>query len=312
MKKEIGGYLELDRYTLPMLHEQALGLSCGRACLEYLILQKKIEKLAMPRFICDTVRQVCFDHSVALREYDIGPDFLPVHLVPRENEWIYIVNYYGQLRQEQLSSFAAAFPRMILDNAQAYFAPPLPGIDTLYTCRKFFGVADGGFLYTDAPYLELERDESWSRMCFVLGRFERSAQEFFPQASENNDIFASLPLRRMSRLTENLLHGIDYAAVEKIRTENFLRLHNALRGINMLDVHPVIGAFAYPLMVKNASELRKQLISRQIYVPTLWPNVLREADIDSTEYALAGSILPLPCDQRYGAEEMDEIIKFFV
>ena len=35
--KEIGGYLELDTYSLPMLHGDALALNSGRACLQYLI-----------------------------------------------------------------------------------------------------------------------------------------------------------------------------------------------------------------------------------------------------------------------------------
>ena len=33
MHKEIGGYLELERFSGPMLHEKALALSSGRAGL---------------------------------------------------------------------------------------------------------------------------------------------------------------------------------------------------------------------------------------------------------------------------------------
>ena len=36
----------------------------------------------------------------------------------------------------------------------------------------------------------------------------------------------------MSRLTENLLHGIDYGAVKRRRTENFRTLHGAFREVN--------------------------------------------------------------------------------
>ena len=35
--REIGGYMELDRYHLPMLHESALALNCGRNTLKHLI-----------------------------------------------------------------------------------------------------------------------------------------------------------------------------------------------------------------------------------------------------------------------------------
>ena len=50
MRKEIGGYLELERFTGPMLHDGALALSSGRACLSYLIEQRGIRKIALPDY----------------------------------------------------------------------------------------------------------------------------------------------------------------------------------------------------------------------------------------------------------------------
>ena len=51
----------------------------------------------------------------------------------------------------------------------------------------------------------------------------------------------------------------------------------------------------------------KSLSEYKLNVPTLWPNVL---DLeDSLEKDFAENILPLPCDQRYDAEDMEMIIK---
>jgi len=66
MHKEIGGYLELERFTGPMLHEKALALSSGRACLSYLIEQRGIRKIALPDFNCDVVEAVCRAHGLAV------------------------------------------------------------------------------------------------------------------------------------------------------------------------------------------------------------------------------------------------------
>ena len=41
--KEYGGYIELDTYRLPMLHEGSIALNCGRNCLAYLIIAKRIK-----------------------------------------------------------------------------------------------------------------------------------------------------------------------------------------------------------------------------------------------------------------------------
>ena len=71
-------------------------------------------------------------------------------------------------------------PNIIIDNTQAFFSRPLPEIDTFYTCRKFFGVADGAYLYTDKEAdFDIPQDYSSSRMLFLLDRLDRSAEKAF-------------------------------------------------------------------------------------------------------------------------------------
>ena len=308
MHKEIGGYLELERFTGSMLHEKALALSSGRACLSYLIEQRKIRKIALPDFNCDIVEAVCRAHEVKIRFYPVGADLRPKTLQTEEDEWLYLVNFYGQLSADELQGIAACVPRLIVDNAQAYFDLPLKGVDTLYTCRKFLGVPDGGFLYTEAPEKTLPADESRERMGFVLGRFERPAGEYFAAAAQNNDDLSMEP-KSMSELTKNLLHAVDYDRVKTKRTENFRLLHEGLGSVNCLNLRVTEGAYAYPLMLPEGQKIRKKLIEQKIFVPMLWPNVPEQQPADSEACKLAEQVLPLPCDQRYGAEEMAFIIK---
>ncbi len=304
--KEIGGYIEFEHYHGSMLHQGAVALNCGRNALAYLIRTGKISKLWLPRFLCDSVTGVCEREGVPYELYGVGPDFLPTRdFRLGEGEWLYLVNYYSQLTNEQIKAFAARYGRVIVDNAQSYFQLPVPGVDTLYTCRKYFGVADGAFLYTGAEGdMDLPLDESHGRMGFLLGRFERPASEFYEEYSANNRMFANEPVKRMSRLTDNLLHGIDYAAVRRRRTENFELLHEKLRGRNLLNLRET-GTFMYPLMLERGAEIRGRLREEKIFIPTLWPSVSELAGADSAEYRMAREILPLPIDQRYGPEEMN-------
>ena len=48
LMREIGGYIELDTYNLPMLHDDAIALNCGRNGLAYLFKVKGIRKLKIP------------------------------------------------------------------------------------------------------------------------------------------------------------------------------------------------------------------------------------------------------------------------
>lgn len=308
--KEIGGYLEMEHFGGKMLHEEAIALNCGRNCLGYLIQAKKISKIAVPFFMCDCIFETCKKYGVQLFYYHIKDDFMPDNIPWDSDTWIYIMNYYGQLTKEQLLSLKEQYKNIIIDNAHTYFDMPLSGVDTLYTCRKFFGVSDGAFLYTDAVLGdELIYDESYKRMEYLLGRFERTASEFYEMSVKNNEFFDTAPIMKMSKLTKNFLHAVDYNFVKNARTKNFNYLHKKLENLNLLQLRLVQGAFAYPLLLENGGEIRRKLIENKIYVPILWPNVVDGVEEFSYESYLAKNILPLPCDQRYNIEDMDKIIQ---
>ena len=97
--------------------------------------------------------------------------------------------------------------------------------------------------------------------------------------------------------------------MKKRRSENYRLYHEKLKGINLLKVREVEGAFAYPLLIENGAEVRKKLQQKKIYIPTLWPNVLNDMDGDSLEYRYAKDILPLPCDQRYVENDIKTVIQ---
>lgn len=307
--EEYGGYIELDTFTLPMLHEKAIKLNCGRNALAYLLEAKNIRSIYMPDFLCSSCNKVLKKYQVNVHHYSISEDFKPERLSLEHDDWLYIVNFYGQLSNEYISKLKFLYPNLIIDNAQSYFQMPVPGVDTLYTCRKFFGVADGALLYTDKHLgKELPFDESYERMHFLLGRFERSASEFYSEYSANNSHFDDEPVKIMSKLTNNILHGIDYENIKKIRTNNFEHYHKKLCDINRLKLKIPEGAFSYPLWIKNGTAIRKILQQQKIYIPTLWPSVFENCSDDRLEYDLAANILPLPCDQRYGDDDIEYII----
>lgn len=311
--KEIGGYLELEVNRGYMLHEEGILLNCGRNALAYLLRFRKIKRIWLPYFLCDSVFNVCKQHKVEVRYYHIDERWIPQIDHVDGSDWLYIVNYYGQIYKNQLMDLVKLYNRVIIDNAQAYFEEPLPDVDTLYTCRKFFGVSDGAILFTSIRIEEdIPIDESYNRMHFVLGRFERCASDFYQEASNNNEIFDNEPIKRMSKLTRNILHGVDYQLVRTRRTENFRFLNERLKSINNLKVKNVEGAFMYPLMIEDAQKVKKMLLEHKIYIPTLWPNVVNDLPHDWWEWKLANNVLPLPCDQRYGLEEMKYMVNMII
>lgn len=306
--REIGGYFGLEEFTGSAYYPEAVAVNNARNALLYILKARNVKKLYIPRFLCDTVAKLCQREGYPFEEYSVGRDFLPVFdKTLEEDTWLYVVNYYGQISNDQISQMKQRWGRLIVDNVQAFFQRPVQGVDTVYSCRKFFGVPDGGYAVTDGKLEEqMPMDVSKDRMKHVLGRFEEFASDYYMDFQSNDDSFYALELRQMSKLTENILKAVNYEDVRCRRNENYALLETALGKANQLKLTVPDGPYCYPFYCENGMEIKRALAARKIYVPTLWPNVLEQGSALEKDYAQ--NILPLPCDQRYGKEEMDRII----
>lgn len=308
--REFGGYIEIEHYKGNEYHTGCLALNSGRNCLRYLIRARQIRKIMLPRLQCQVIEEVCRREGVQIQWYEVKALEKPYQDEQLEDEvFLYLINYYGQLEKNYLEKLLAGHKRVIVDNAQDFFCGPIEGVDTIYTCRKFFGVPDGAYLYTDAQAdFTLQADFSYDRMGFLLGRYECGAEKFYQNYRENEAWMDKQGLSAMSALTHNILRSIDYERVEQTRTSNAKRLDAGLGENNLLTVKNMTGAYLYPYFCADGEKLRKKLIERKIFVPVLWQNVLEDCDIDTAEYNFSKNMVPLPCDQRYTENDMDEVI----
>ena len=300
---EIGGYFGLEELVHKEYYPDLIPLNTARNAVAYLIRTKDIKKLYIPTYLCDSVFRVCEREGCSYEFYEVGADFQPVFEQSlKEKEWIYIVNYYGQVTNEK--NLQAKYKRVIFDNVQAFFQKPVNGIDTIYSCRKFFGVPDGAYLASDTR-MDVDKDISMDRMEHVLGRYEMSASTYYSIFTRNEDRYYDLPVKGMSKLTHNILGAIDYQKVKERRETNFLFLNEELKSKNDIEIQKAEGPFAYPLHIKDGMRVKKQLAKKGLFVATLWPTAIESGGI-AKDYS--ENILPLPCDQRYTLKDMTIII----
>lgn len=306
--REIGGYLELEHFSGREYHRGLTAVNSGRNALLFILRARGVKKLHIPAYLCDSVALLCRREGIPFETYPIGRDFLPRfdRDLPQD-EWLYVVNYYGQLSDTVLLALHSRFGRIIADHVQDFFRRPLPQVDTVYSCRKFFGVPDGGYAACRAAELPMDEDSSRERMVHLLGRFEVSGSAYYADFQQNDELFEVLPLRAMSPITRNILRAVDYDGVRRRRNENYAVLAAALGGKNRLALTAPDGPYCYPFYCENAPALRRALAQQKIYIPTLWPNVT--AEDGDVEYDYAQNILPLPVDQRYGEEDMEYIVR---
>ena len=314
MQDMMGGFfgLELPEYGNFPYPEgpHCAWLSSGRAAFEWLLRHlPRPERLWMPRFICDTVLHAAERLNIPVSRYACTAQLRPVLPEVSPNDLVLLVNYFG-LTGEAVEQAAAQLPgRCIVDATTALYCPPLPGIPTFYSPRKFCGVADGGVAHAPFPLNDLPHDTAVSSdtSLHLLERLEFGAEEALA-ASEQAEEALTAPPYRMSHLTRRLLRSIDFAAAATRRLQNYTTLHQALAHLNRLQLpdSPAYAPMCYPL-VSGIPGLRDALIDAGIALPLFWPEVIEATDAEDTENQLARQLLPLPLDQRYTSEDMQRL-----
>lgn len=310
----IGGYfsLELPVKTTGELYPDTMKLNAGRFCLEYLLIARQYKKVYLAFYTCDAVLQPILRLGLDYDFYHVDQNLhIDDHIDLKENEVLLYCNYYGLLEDYVDQVIKEYGSQVIIDNTQAFYCKPIPCVDSFNTCRKFFGVADGAYLFTDARAdIDLPQDHSSERMGFLLNRIDLSAEEAFCEYHSNENFLDHCGLSRMSRITEGIMASIDYQTVALRRQQNFKFIDNVLGSSNKLcfNITDNLVPMVYPYVVENGEEVRNKLIANKIYVARYWPNVESWAGKDSYEADLVRTLIPLPIDQRYSIKEMTQIV----
>ena len=311
MMEAIGGYFSLELPQREEYHKYAIRLNTGRNCLEYILRVRGYKKVFVPYYTCEAVMEPINKLGIPYEFYHIDVHFeIRDRFSLKEGEALLYTNYWG-LKQRYVEQLAERIgSRLIVDNTQAFYAKPIKGIDTFYTCRKFFGVPDGAYLYCDKELEEdIEQDYSYDRVVHLVKRIDLSAEDGFKDFRRLDDGLDNQPIRKMSKLTHRMMQGIDYEVAAQRRRANFQMLHEALGKENNLEL-PLNGdavPMVYPYL-EPVEGLREKLIENKIFVARYWPNVLDWTKPEDIDYLLAHQMQPLPVDQRYGVEDMNRII----
>lgn len=293
----IGGYPELELRKGEHYHKDALRLNTARNCFEYVLRARGYNKVYIPYYTCEVMLEPLKKCNIEYEFYHINELLEPIKLVHLQpSEAFLYTNYYG-LKQSCIEQLAQTYGKqLIVDNAQAFFAAPIDGIDTFYSARKFFGVADGAYLYTKQLLdIELEQDLSFERMSHLLIRADIGAEAGYTDFRKNEDALCGEPIKKMSRLTEKILCSINYEACKQVRKRNYLAYESALKDKNImsLQIEQDATPMAYPYVTGNHI-IRKQLLEKRIFIATYWPNIFDWTQSGDFENHIANTLLPLP------------------
>lgn len=309
-KKEYGGFLPLElpeeKSFYYAKYKYVLQFNTVKAAIP--LLQKKLntDTVYVPYYLCPNViselkksfRNVCF--------FNIDSSLLP-KIDDTSNKLIYLVNYFGimdnHIRKYIKKNKKAIF---ILDNAHSFYFKPIMqnNVYNLYSCKKFFGVPDGGYLISK-EYVAENPDTIFSNEYsnYLIKSLEEGTNSCYAEKKVVDDRINS-EYSGISIFTKKLLYGLDYNSIKQMRKRNFKILDKAFSHINKIKCEKSSVPYLYPLFIDI--NIKKTLIEHKIYVPTLWGQCLEQNQ--EFEKELAENTVFLPLDQRYKKEDMKYIV----
>lgn len=315
--KEIGSFIELE---LPKGKELYTGdkdmarLNTGRAAIWHAFRITGAKAIWIPYYQCETVREFLMRKDCQIKYYHQDKNFNPTDLIPVEDEAVLLVNYYGIMSFERMKSLAAEYRNVIIDNCQAFFCPPVPDTLTVYSARKFVGVADGAYVvgkdahkYVD-EYLQCYSSDT---AAFLLKRIEYGCEgKGYEARSINEERVDTEDIMKMSALTRAMLDGADYEYNQKRRKDNFRLACELYAGINAIDPTRFYDEGAvpmvYPLVVED-DDLLKHLLMAKHFQGHWWKYITKELPETSFEHWLSRYVIPITIDQRYDESDIKNI-----
>lgn len=310
--KPIGGYFELElEEKTSSYHNASMTFNSGRSSLQYILEQVKPAMVHVPFYTCNGLLEPFQKTGVPYRYYSLSAQLEPV-VQPEldDNELFLYINFFDLNRPvvERLSEHYGH--HFIADCTLAYFAKGNDRSWFFNSCRKFFGVPDGSYLYTPKG-MESEtafaRNETFT-VDHLLKRFNGHPEEGYP-SFQQNEILCGSSVLRMSRLSEHLLSLVDHPAVAARRRANFHALHHLLCNLNRFAFSLSTGAVPmyYPFLPDHSID-KTLLYQQRLFVPTFWKDVIdRDADGFAFEKFLSANLLLLPVDHRYDDSDMQRI-----
>lgn len=137
----------------------------GRDALKYLIKHYGIKEIYIPYYLCDVIRHAVFEIGCKPLFYHIDDVFMPSQDFPKD-AYILYPNYFG-ICDNNVDILVAKYPKLIVDNAHAYYAEP-KGFASFNSAKKFLPVSEGASLW-----LSSEKNKNFTPQNKDYGRRQR-------------------------------------------------------------------------------------------------------------------------------------------
>lgn len=321
-------------------------LISGRSAIGALAkgLKSQRNTILLPAYNCESVIKPFEKEGWRLEYYPIHRDFtinqevLKQKVVEASPSAVYFQGYFGFHTQGDIKAILLFCKerniKTIEDLTHSCFSE-YEKLDVDYyvlSLRKYFAMPEGGMLIHRNEVIKMEVQPAIRKVLTVANR-AFLLKEKYMEGIENieKEEFCS-EYRKLNKMidelddqfeindeTLNWLMAVDFKYLKARRQENFMILLQGLKHMEWFQIifntipDDVVPLF-FPIFLSSKADrsLAQSLLSeRNIFCPVIWPQYISNEELDRDTKYIYDHILCIPCDQRYGREEMQYIIDTF-
>ena len=308
-------------------------LRTAREAILYICKRNKLKTVLMPALCCASMVQPFIQSKIEVRYYkmknNLTIDYEDLRKKLKDDSFIFVMHYYGvktfdsNILQDIVQSYKNI--QVIQDCTQHIFAKNLYDDIADYwigSIRKWVSIADGAFLASTKHKLnhviQIKEDDGFVETTIQAMQLK---QQYLSDGDENKkklyrekfgncmaQLKGEIVVHSMSDVSRKMFYNIvDCVDVCNKRTDNYNVLYERLK----CDVPEILkysskhmGALCLNIVVSNQDKVQQKLASKGIYCQVLWP-LNKEAE-DTCRFSkwYAEHMLAVPCDKRYGIEDM--------
>jgi len=286
----------------------------------------------LPGYICSSVlaavpREV--QRFFPLRE-DLSPETDAMEGRLSHGDMVLAVDMFGRAPGPDWHAFVAAHSDVtfVEDCAQALDTGTAAWGDwRLYSPRKLVGVPEGGLLAPvsqraqaqaadlPGPIEGADPSEIIRRLAPALARLERpDANDLWHPMHQSSEADAAVTAHGMSKFARGLLAALDPKPLAETRRRNFRQLAAPLEPYAVLpEADPCFAPFGFPVALPPdlRERVRDRLHASRIFPAIHWNDIAAPSEF-TADYLRARSLLTLPCDHRYGPNDMERLATTFL
>ncbi len=275
----------------------------------------------LPAFLCGDLGQAVEPRRVRFYPVLEGfePDLARVESEARPGDIVLVAAHFGLPIATRTREALARRPdlRVVEDRAQALG----PGLGAgagwrLYSPRKLLGVADGGVLVAhdraDLPPDPVAAPDSaalWTAPRLRADDPLGSRNTEWHAANQVKEAAMGIAAERMTDLSLSILSSTSLASLSGPRLANWRALDASLRPWSALPAAPAAPPLGYVLRLAPLTRDRvlRGLHAQRIFAAVHWPRIAAPPEDFPRETGWTRELLTLPCDHRYGADDMARV-----